>query len=208
MADGHRFPYAGNIHARKFQHPTERVKNQFANDGSFLEMFKKRMEEQMKTNSAKISADDGVNSNIKNTTTASGLLPLVGKRRSDSRRSLKTGIVKKLRTDTSDTADNSSMNASSKYMEEVKRYKATMCVEDEKSRPLVKSFLFSLFSNCHFGPKMSISVAAPCKYICLHIHTIERNLFVLSCFLQSTRISLFYCSLTSIHYKLENPSSS
>lgn len=37
-----------------------------------------------------------------------------------------------------DTADNSSMNASSKYTEEVKRYKATMCVEDEKSRPLVK----------------------------------------------------------------------
>lgn len=70
MADGYRFPYAGNIHSRKFQHPTERVKNQFANDGSFLEMFKKRMEEQMKTDSAKISADDGVNSNIKNTTTA------------------------------------------------------------------------------------------------------------------------------------------
>ncbi|XP_019714122.1 telomerase RNA component interacting RNase [Hippocampus comes] len=102
--------------------------NAFANDGSFMEMFKKKMEEEMRK---KAQGADGEQGHTKPPPVTS----FVGKRRGGV--FLKTGMVaKKQKQDTETTPGKS--DAWSKYMAEVKKYKAHQCGDDDKTRPLVK----------------------------------------------------------------------
>ncbi|XP_024920250.1 telomerase RNA component interacting RNase isoform X1 [Cynoglossus semilaevis] len=111
--------------------------NVFANDGSFMEMFKK-MEEEKKKKKEKEQTVSFIGSQPTRTpVTVSVFYPLtqVGKRRGGV--FLKTGVVvKKQKQDTEATPGKS--DAWSKYMAEVKKYKAHQCSDDDKTRPLVK----------------------------------------------------------------------
>ncbi|XP_059204903.1 telomerase RNA component interacting RNase isoform X2 [Centropristis striata] len=112
--------------------------NAFANDGSFMEMFKKKMEEEKRK---KETQHKGGEARV----TEQGQSPVdkkpppvtsfVGKRRGGV--FLKTGMVaKKQKNDTEAVPGKS--DAWSKYMAEVKKYKAHQCGDDDKTRPLVK----------------------------------------------------------------------
>ncbi|XP_046382127.2 telomerase RNA component interacting RNase-like isoform X1 [Haliotis rufescens] len=75
--------------------------NKFANDGSFLEMFKKKMEEQKALGDKPVTVPDKDDSPTQSSETDSGklsktnILSIVGKRRGGSAKVLKTGMVKK-----------------------------------------------------------------------------------------------------------------
>ncbi|XP_023647652.1 telomerase RNA component interacting RNase-like [Paramormyrops kingsleyae] len=115
--------------------------NLYANDGSFLELFKKKMEEQEKMKreteegqSNKSSANEGQSTAEKKTFNVTNF---VGKRRGGAKLALKTGVVaKKQKLDTE--VDTGKGDAWTKYMAEVKKYKAHQCGDDDKTRPLVK----------------------------------------------------------------------
>merc|ERR1712004_68060 len=96
--------------------------NKFQNDGSFMEMFRKRMAEEEKKKTEEEAPK------IKKS------LPMVGKRRGGNV-ALKTGAVKKKKTEEEDDAPS---DAWAKYMKEVKKYKDQSCQEEDKTRPLVK----------------------------------------------------------------------
>ncbi|CAG5118153.1 unnamed protein product [Candidula unifasciata] len=155
------------------------VKNQFKNDGSFLEMFKKRMAEQaakgedkqsvtpnslvLASSSIPFSAHLSLPpltlvpaSSTDVSQTSGGIdpdedvdgvpmpthkpLPVpvsVGKRR--LAKPLKTGIVaKKPQEPEEDEASQEKLDALSRYLQEVQKYKAANCVDEDNSRPLVK----------------------------------------------------------------------
>ncbi|TRY95711.1 hypothetical protein DNTS_022114 [Danionella cerebrum] len=61
----------------------------------------------------------------------------VGKRRGGARLALKTGVVAKKQKQESE-AETGKGDAWTKYMAEVKKYKAHQCGDDDKTRPLVK----------------------------------------------------------------------
>ncbi|KAI4894953.1 hypothetical protein NFI96_015762 [Prochilodus magdalenae] len=115
--------------------------NAFANDGSFMELFKKKMEEERRKKelegeekSEKNSAEAGQSSQGKKTFNVTSF---VGKRRGGAKLALKTGMVaKKQKLDSE--AEAGKGDAWSKYMAEVKKYKAHQCGDDDKTRPLVK----------------------------------------------------------------------
>ncbi|KAG7491571.1 hypothetical protein MATL_G00005200 [Megalops atlanticus] len=114
--------------------------NVFANDGSFLEMFKKKMEEEKRKaemaqgHGNKDSAEEGQSTQEKKTFSVTSF---VGKRRGGAKLVLKTGIVaKKQKLETE--VEPGKGDAWSKYMAEVKKYKAHQCGDDDKTRPLVK----------------------------------------------------------------------
>lgn len=98
--------------------------NNFKNDGSFLELYKKMQEEQNKTEAAKAEASA---SEIK--------IPTYGKRRGG--RVLKTGVVVKSKVG-DDSEGGEPQDPWSIYLKEVKRYKEACCDDDSKTRPLVK----------------------------------------------------------------------
>ncbi|XP_053708093.1 telomerase RNA component interacting RNase [Synchiropus splendidus] len=106
--------------------------NAFANDGSFMEMFKKKMEEaEMKKSEDASGTEHGQSPQDRKP----ALTSFVGKRRGGV--FLKTGMVaKKQKPDTEVVPGKS--DAWSKYMAEVKKYKAHQCSDDDKTRPLVK----------------------------------------------------------------------
>uniref|UniRef100_A0A672GR66 Telomerase RNA component interacting RNase n=1 Tax=Salarias fasciatus TaxID=181472 RepID=A0A672GR66_SALFA len=110
--------------------------NVFANDGSFMEMFKKKMEEEKRRKEMEQSGD-GKAAEQGAPITVSVFYPLtqVGKRRGGV--FLKTGIVAKKQKQDSE-AEPGKSDAWSKYMAEVKKYKAHQCGDDDKTRPLVK----------------------------------------------------------------------
>nr|XP_025948135.1 telomerase RNA component interacting RNase [Dromaius novaehollandiae] len=87
--------------------------NVFANDGSFLELFKRKMER------------------------SGGAPSFVGRRRGGNKLALKTGVVAK-KQKTEEEVLTSKGDAWAKYMAEVKKYKAHQCSDDDKTRPLVK----------------------------------------------------------------------
>ncbi|KAM6913826.1 telomerase RNA component interacting RNase [Anarrhichthys ocellatus] len=113
--------------------------NAFANDGSFMEMFKKKMEAEAKRK--KETQQTGGEARD----TEQGLTPVekkpppvtsfVGKRRGGV--FLKTGVVAKKQNNESESKPGKS-DAWSSYMAEVKKYKAHECGDDDKTRPLVK----------------------------------------------------------------------
>ncbi|CAF93050.1 unnamed protein product [Tetraodon nigroviridis] len=95
--------------------------NAFANDGSFMELFKKKMEEEQRKSETGHQVFYS--------------LTQVGKRRGGV--FLKTGVVAKKQKNTTE-AEPDKGDAWSKYMAEVKKYKAHQCGDDDKTRPLVK----------------------------------------------------------------------
>lgn len=94
----------------------------FANDGSFLEIFKK-MQQQMTQQQANA---DAAEQKLKNQP--------ICKRRGG--KILKTGIVAKSRASDPNNVD--PKDFWSLYLQEVKKYKNTSCDVDSKTRPLVK----------------------------------------------------------------------
>lgn len=109
----------------------------FANDGSFMEMFKK-MQEQQQQGASSSSAGGGEQqpSEAKPAEVKRPLGPMYGKRRGG--KILKTGIVAKKKPIEDTSADATPGDAWSQYMKEVKRYKSVSCDVDNKTRPLVK----------------------------------------------------------------------
>ncbi|XP_037646970.1 telomerase RNA component interacting RNase isoform X4 [Sebastes umbrosus] len=115
--------------------------NVFANDGSFMEMFKKKMEQEEKRKKETQQQDTCGEARA----TEQGQTPVekkplpvtsfVGKRRGGV--FLKTGMVAKKLKDENEREPGKS-DAWSTYMAEVKKYKAHQCGDDDKTRPLVK----------------------------------------------------------------------
>jgi hypothetical protein len=96
----------------------------FANDGSFLEQFKKMQDEykqQQEAEKKRISAEERLKS-----------LPL----RRRGGKILKTGVVAK--TKTSEDGSEVPIDPWSMYLKEVQKYKNASCDSDSKTRPLVK----------------------------------------------------------------------
>ncbi|XP_070703439.1 telomerase RNA component interacting RNase [Pempheris klunzingeri] len=113
--------------------------NVFANDGSFMEMFKKKMEEEKRKKTETEQTGGDARATEQGQTSVEKKPPpvtsFVGKRRGGV--FLKTGMVaKKQKHDTE--AEPGKSDAWSKYMAEVKKYKAHQCGDDDKTRPLVK----------------------------------------------------------------------
>ncbi|XP_046382128.2 telomerase RNA component interacting RNase-like isoform X2 [Haliotis rufescens] len=117
--------------------------NKFANDGSFLEMFKKKMEEQKALGDKPVTVPDKDDSPTQSSETDSGklsktnILSIVGKRRGGSAKVLKTGMVKKPKQE-EDEDSGENKDGWSKYLAEVNKYKSQMCTDEDKTRPLVK----------------------------------------------------------------------
>ncbi|KAL7989286.1 hypothetical protein Chor_011952 [Crotalus horridus] len=140
--------------------------NVFANDGSFLELFKRRMEEAAgsggKSGSETAVAGAEKQKEIEPRPEPPGdqeppgkkrsgsalsfaritvavFYPFtqVGKRRGGSKLALKTGVVAKKQKTEEEVLTNKG-DAWAKYMAEVKKYKAHQCSDDDKTRPLVK----------------------------------------------------------------------
>ncbi|XP_013778284.1 uncharacterized protein C19orf43-like [Limulus polyphemus] len=114
--------------------------NMYANDGSFLEMFKKMQEASQKeceatkachSHSSEQSQDGEKKKNEERKTGPT----FVSKRRGG--KILKTGMVKKLKTNPKKEEEKPT-DAWSRYLEEVKKYKQHACEDDSRMRPLVK----------------------------------------------------------------------
>ncbi|ESP05471.1 hypothetical protein LOTGIDRAFT_78082, partial [Lottia gigantea] len=92
--------------------------NAFANDGSFMAMFRKKVNEEQMNKESK------------------GVKRPVGRRKGP--KMLKTGVVAKKVKDEEEEEDTNS-DAWSKYLAEVRKYKSQKCIEDDGgSTPLVK----------------------------------------------------------------------
>ncbi|XP_015234823.1 telomerase RNA component interacting RNase isoform X2 [Cyprinodon tularosa] len=114
------------------------VANVFANDGSFMEIFKKKMEEEKRKREAQGTGGEARATEQGQTSVEKKAPPVtsfVGKRRGGV--FLKTGMVAKKQKQDSE-AEPGKSDAWSKYMAEVKKYKAHQCSDDDKTRPLVK----------------------------------------------------------------------
>ncbi|XP_078545341.1 telomerase RNA component interacting RNase [Lissotriton helveticus] len=107
--------------------------NIFANDGSFLELFKRKMEAAQNPEPPAATVAPTEEQEKKRPTAFS----FVGKRRGGTKLALKTGIVAK-KQKTEDEISSSKGGAWAQYMAEVKKYKAHQCSDDDKTRPLVK----------------------------------------------------------------------
>ncbi|TRZ08030.1 hypothetical protein HGM15179_019077 [Zosterops borbonicus] len=124
--------------------------NVFANDGSFLELFKRKMEaeEQQREREAAAGGTGGTGGGTGTGTgsqrggdgakrSGGAALGFVGRRRGGNKLALKTGVVaKKQKTD--EEVLTSKGDAWAKYLAEVQKYKAHQCSDDDKTRPLVK----------------------------------------------------------------------
>ncbi|XP_069783265.1 telomerase RNA component interacting RNase [Narcine bancroftii] len=121
--------------------------NAFANDGSFMALFKKMEEEKQRREAGaegqrhggrSVAAARGAQAQAPGEvpSTKAAAYP-VGKRRGGAKLALKTGMVaKKHKAD--EEAEARGGDAWAKYMAEVKKYKAHQCSDDDKTRPLVK----------------------------------------------------------------------
>ncbi|XP_013889240.1 telomerase RNA component interacting RNase [Austrofundulus limnaeus] len=111
--------------------------NAFANDGSFMELFKKKMEEEKRKKEAQqeTGGDGATEQGQTSEEKKAPPVTFVGKRRGGV--FLKTGMVAKKQKQDAD-AEPGKSDAWSKYMAEVKKYKAHQCGDDDKTRPLVK----------------------------------------------------------------------
>ncbi|XP_075715218.1 telomerase RNA component interacting RNase [Rhinoderma darwinii] len=108
--------------------------NLFANDGSFMELFKKKMEASTTENKEETKVPEETKPEPDKRKPVS----FVGKRRGGAKLALKTGIVaKKPKTEEEEILTHKG-GAWAQYMAEVKKYKAHQCSDDDKTRPLVK----------------------------------------------------------------------
>ncbi|XP_056426315.1 telomerase RNA component interacting RNase [Hyla sarda] len=106
--------------------------NLFANDGSFLEMFKKKMEATGSKEETKEPEEKKPEPDKRKP------ISFVGKRRGGAKLALKTGIVAKKQKTEEEEIMSHKGGAWAQYMAEVKKYKAHQCSDDDKTRPLVK----------------------------------------------------------------------
>ncbi|XP_032068115.1 telomerase RNA component interacting RNase [Thamnophis elegans] len=111
--------------------------NVFANDGSFLELFKRRMEEASASGGKGGRETAMAGAEKRKETEPRHPFTQVGKRRGGSKLALKTGVVAKKQKTEEEVLTNKG-DAWAKYMAEVKKYKAHQCSDDDKTRPLVK----------------------------------------------------------------------
>ncbi|KAM9312726.1 telomerase RNA component interacting RNase [Gastrophryne carolinensis] len=103
--------------------------NLFANDGSFLELFKKKMDAKPAASKEEPKPEADKRKPIS----------FVGKRRGGAKLALKTGMVaKKPKAEDEGEVMSEKGGAWAQYMAEVKKYKAHQCSDDDKTRPLVK----------------------------------------------------------------------
>lgn len=153
----------GKLYPKPKPGPAINTATGFANDGSFLEMFKQMqqqttalaMMQQASTSSAIIPAEEPAAAvpyymvpapvaptpavvptpSFTQTVKEPVPIPVVGRRRGG--KILKTGIVKKPKPieDATAEAPNDAWNL---YLQEVKKYKNASCDADSKTRPLVK----------------------------------------------------------------------
>ncbi|XP_076439972.1 telomerase RNA component interacting RNase-like isoform X2 [Babylonia areolata] len=109
------------------------LQNQFQNDGSFLEVFRQRMEA---AHASKQSEEMSLRSMENNLATPVNE-PVVTKRRMT--KPLKTGMVQKpkKRVDACDP-EAKDKDSWSLYMKEVQKYRANKCINSEACRPLMK----------------------------------------------------------------------
>ncbi|XP_041091775.1 telomerase RNA component interacting RNase isoform X2 [Polyodon spathula] len=121
--------------------------NAFANDGSFMDLFKKKMEAEKRKRERgegeekeeEEAGAGGEGATGKEPPAKSGgrVTSIVGKRRGGAKLALKTGMVaKKKKLESEVDADKG--DAWHMYMAEVQKYKAHQCGDDDKTRPLVK----------------------------------------------------------------------
>lgn len=132
----------GRLYPKPKPSPAINSATGFANDGSFLEMFKK-MQEQAQTSCLPTMGEECAvqyyaTSSVQTHTqqqTQPVVIPSVGRRRGG--KILKTGIVKKAKPieESYVEAPNDAWNL---YLQEVKKYKNASCDEDSKTRPLIK----------------------------------------------------------------------
>lgn len=111
----------------------------FANDGSFLETFK-RLQHQPVDSGQQSSYEQHQHqqqrSVVQRPLAVAQQLPVFGKRRGG--KILKTGIVAKPKVIEEADASANKNDAWAMYLQEVKKYKSVSCDTDEKTRPLVK----------------------------------------------------------------------
>ncbi|XP_064479597.1 telomerase RNA component interacting RNase-like [Ornithodoros turicata] len=120
----------------------KRPVNSFANDGSFLEKFRKMQEAAQPPNSSKDGdstpkTEDSSSRDEPSSTESSTkkrALPFVGRRRGG--KVLKTGIVQKPKTE--EEEEPAPKDAWARYLAEVRKYREMSCDDEEKTRPLVK----------------------------------------------------------------------
>lgn len=153
----------GKLYPKPKPTPVINTATGFANDGSFLEMFK-RMQEQAQMNCAATASEESYPTatvvasavvpaavvpivvapvaSSSSLATPSQLtkpqpvpIPIVGRRRGG--KILKTGVVKKQKPIEESFAE-SPNDAWNLYLQEVKKYKNASCDADSKTRPLVK----------------------------------------------------------------------
>lgn len=104
----------------------------FANDGSFLETFKR-----LQGQPGDVSAPSGYDQQRAVAQhRQQQQLPVFGKRRGG--KILKTGIVAKPKVIEEADATGNKNDAWAMYLQEVKKYKSVSCDTEEKTRPLVK----------------------------------------------------------------------
>lgn len=133
----------GKLYPRPKPSPAINPVTGFANDGSFLEMFKKMQEQQGQVLGVQPVADESAAQYYAPSTSQAQThqqqqpipVPFVGRRRGG--KILKTGIVKKAKPieESFAEAPNDAWNL---YLQEVKKYKNASCDADSKTRPLVK----------------------------------------------------------------------
>uniref|UniRef100_A0A3B1JQK3 Telomerase RNA component interacting RNase n=1 Tax=Astyanax mexicanus TaxID=7994 RepID=A0A3B1JQK3_ASTMX len=99
--------------------PPAAAGNAFANDGSFMELFKKKMEEEERR---KRELQEEEESKSEQISAVAG----------------QSSLSKKTLNPAASFAEAGKGDAWSKYMAEVKKYKAHQCGDDDKTRPLVK----------------------------------------------------------------------
>jgi hypothetical protein len=136
-AEGKSYPHPGAppVPTSEFD-PSDPTSFVFANDGSFLENFKKMQEMyQQQQQQVEIDPTDPVQQ-LYVQPTRPAQPPIVGRRRGG--KILKTGIVAKPKVITADQQAGNSKDPWSIYLQEVQKYKNNSCDADSKTRPLVK----------------------------------------------------------------------
>ncbi|KAF7488560.1 hypothetical protein SSS_01277 [Sarcoptes scabiei] len=116
---------------------SQQVVNKFANDGSFLEMFKK-MQEQMSKKQENDDAKCSDQAHISNDSKSDSNEPSASKRKP---KKLKVGMIeKKIKQTNPDDSERDQGNTSAwnQYMSEVRAYKEKYGDDGDKNRPLVK----------------------------------------------------------------------
>lgn len=133
----------GKLYPKPKPSPAINSATGFANDGSFLEMFKKMQEQAQMGGCAQVAEESSVQYYPATTSftpvfaqqSQPAPVPMVGRRRGG--KILKTGIVKKSKPIEESLAD-APNDAWNLYLQEVKKYKNASCDADSKTRPLVK----------------------------------------------------------------------